>query len=108
MMDPGQLRDRVTIQRDSGTSGDGGAYEPTWIEVAQVWANVRPLTVRESLVAQQTASRVNYVVTIRYRQDVSAEMRLVWRGASMNILGVTNPDQHRAFLEITAVLGAPT
>lgn len=104
-MTAGQLRERVTIQQAVETPDGGGGSSIDWQDVATVWAEVRPLSGRERLQAQQLESAVNYRIRIRFRSDITAGMRLVWRDQVMNIRAVYNEDQKRAYLTLDCESG---
>jgi SPP1 family predicted phage head-tail adaptor len=87
----GALDQRLTLESPSRASDGGGGAVVTWVEVAEVWAAVRPISGDERLRADQVAGRVTHSVTIR-RRDVTPAMRL--RSGSR-------------VLDIVAVLDAP-
>lgn len=76
-----ELRERVRIERPV-TADDGyGGKSVTWSELATVFAEVKPLIgiLNERLVGEQRTANAGYRVAIRYRSDVTAAMRLVWK-----------------------------
>jgi len=54
---------------------------------------VRPLTTRETLLAQQVASTVTHLVRIRYNTEVSTLHRILWGTRIFDINGVRNIDE---------------
>lgn len=91
MFNAGKLRHRVTIQKPVETQDDeSGAVDVVWHDVATVWAAIEPLSAREFIAAQAEDSRISARVTIRYRQDVTAKMRLFHaaKGVYYDIHGV--------------------
>lgn len=84
----GKLRHRITIQRCVISQDSAGNIGSTWEDVAEVWAAVEPLSAREFIAAQATLSKVVARITIRYRDDVRADMRIVHGGDIYNIEGV--------------------
>lgn len=73
----GKLRHRVTIQRPVNVQdADDGAMVTTWQDVATVWAAIEPLSAREFIAAMAEDSKVSTRITMRYRSDISHEMRL--------------------------------
>jgi len=92
-LDAGKLRHRVTIQRQTvGHDSDGGR-KVTWDDVATVWAAIEPLSARERLVADQVQSEVTARITIRYRDDVDATMRVKHGDDLYNIHGVIRDNE---------------
>lgn len=86
MIEAGKLRHRVRIEkydyvRDS--HGDviqdpySGAVSQEWVEIAEVWAAVEPLSAREFVQSQSMQSQVSARIVIRHRDDLDASMRLV-------------------------------
>ncbi len=85
------LRHRVTIQKPVETQDtDSGAVIVSWQDVATVWSEIAPLSAREFIAAQAEDSKINTRITIRYRNDVTAKMRLYHSSKDMyyNIEGV--------------------
>lgn len=88
-MRAGRLRHRVTIEQPTTTQDPNtGEQVPGWAAVATVWASVEPLSAREFIAAGAGQSSVSARVMMRYRSDVTAGMRLTYRGKVYNIKGV--------------------
>jgi SPP1 family predicted phage head-tail adaptor len=97
----GDLRERVFIQRDAGASRDAvGGLVPSWETVANVWARVAPMSTGEQFRRQQMQANANWKVTVRYRNDLSPKMRVVWGSRTFEVKGVTNADERRRFLDL--------
>ncbi len=75
-MQSGKLRHQVTIKRPVETQNTYGEPEVRWQDVATVWAQVEPLRGREYFAAKQMVSEVEARITIRYRSDVTAKMKV--------------------------------
>jgi SPP1 family predicted phage head-tail adaptor len=102
----GQLRERVIIERPVRTADGAGGADVTWETLATVWAEVMALGGTEHVLAERDEARGPHRITIRFRGDVTAEMRLVWRGQTLNIRGMRDPDGKRQWLAINAESGA--
>jgi SPP1 family predicted phage head-tail adaptor len=77
----GELRDRVTLEQPvTAADGQGGRVVTGTTTLARnVAANVQPAGAgAEQLQAAAVRAVVRYVVTLRYRADVSVGMRLQW------------------------------
>lgn len=97
----GKLRHRVTIQAQQNTQDPvTGANIVTWVDVATVWASVEPLSVREFIQSQATQSEISARITIRYRPDLDASMRFVFRSKIYNPAGML-PDAVSGIEHIT-------
>lgn len=87
-MRSGMLRHRVTLQRfQQGQDAYGGPVE-TWEDVATVWASLEAMNGREFFASKQAQSEVTQRIRIRYRADVTADMRVVHGG---RVFGIVAP-----------------
>lgn len=74
----GELRDKVVIQqKTSGTDAWGAPLPEAWADYASLWANIRFLSGTESIKAGADVSVVRASIRIRWRQDVTAGMRVI-------------------------------
>lgn len=87
-MKAGELRHRVSIQANQDIQDpDTGAMTPAWVEIGKAWAAIEPLSAREFISAQAVQSKVTTRITMRYRDGITAAMRLVHNGRIYNIEG---------------------
>lgn len=94
-MQAGKLRHRVALEglvAGSPQQHDTGEPDVSFTESAAVWADVRPLSGRQLLAAQQIASEVTTEIEIRYRAGVTAGMRVVHGSTVYEIKAVVNPE----------------
>lgn len=85
----GKLRHRAELQEQQVEQDlVTGEMLTTWVTIARPWAEIVPLSAREFIAASAEQSEARARITIRYRQDVNASMRIVHRGMAYNILGV--------------------
>ena len=117
--DRGRLRHYVRIERKVNVLDSGGnvvqnlqtgEIETEWeplASVPNVWAEIRPLSAREFLAAQQTQSQVNCMLTIEFRSDLDPTMRIVDEaGTIYNIAGlIPDPVSNREWLTIPCSYG---
>ena len=68
-MSAGKLDRRVTVQRRQATTDSYGQESGTWVDIATVWANVKPIGGREKLRAMAYESTLTHTVMVRYRAD---------------------------------------
>ena len=93
----------ITLQSPAGTRDAVGERTTTWVDVAQVWAAISPLSVRDLLAAGQTQSEVTHRVRIRYSASVAAldaSWRVVYGARVLVIGGVRNIDEADRVLEL--------
>lgn len=106
-MRAGKLRHRITIEKPTNVQDPvTGATTAGWEPVATVWASVDPLSVREFISASATQSAVSARITIRYRPDIMANMRVLHAGGVYNIEGVlADPNTGREYLTLPVSMG---
>lgn len=104
-MSAGALRQRVTLEAPLRTPDGAGGAEIGWSEVATLWAAVEMPGGGEVAAGERLEARTRLRVTIRFRADVTAAMRLVWRGEALNIRAVADRDGRRRFLTLDCEAG---
>lgn len=85
MIDPGRLRERVTVQRASETRNRVGEAVQTWETHAERWASVQGVSAREFLLSGQQQTEISHRVYMRYVDGLDSTMRIVWRGRVLEI-----------------------
>ena len=86
-MQAGQLNQLLTIQQRQVGLDAAGQESTTWVDVDTAWAEVLPLRGRDFIAAAQAQATFDAKVTMRWRADVSAGMRLLWKGQPLEIVG---------------------
>lgn len=102
-MRAGTLRERVTIQSFTVIQDEYGEPIETWANLATVptvWANVASRAAGERFIsgAEQVQSQITHTVRIRYRDDVTVQMRLVWGVSLLQIENVIDPNGRKSDL----------
>ena len=85
MIDPGRLRERVTIQQATETRNALGETVQSWSTFADRWASVDGLSSREVLLQGQQRTEISHRVRMRYVTGLTQTMRLLWRGRVLEI-----------------------
>ena len=85
----GRLRHRVKILKPNRTADGFGGNTDTPDDVATVWAQVSQLSGTEAVVAGALTGERVYEVKIRYREGISPDHTLDWRGTILEIRGTT-------------------
>lgn len=89
----GKLRHRITIQRRVETRAPNGDVKVSWVDHAEVWAAVEPLSVQAFIAARSAQSQVTARITVRRRDDLDPTMRILHRGRIYNPQGwLADPD----------------
>jgi SPP1 family predicted phage head-tail adaptor len=79
----GELDQRITIQQMTVVRGSLGGHDETWSTLATVWAKTIDMTGREIYNAKEMGSAASMMITIRWRSDVKAAMRVIFSDGSM-------------------------
>ena len=92
-MQPGQLRERVDIQRAAETRNALGEVTQAWATYASRYAAVMTLRSREALNAQQQGLTVTHKVKLRHVDGLKSSDRIVWRNRTLEIVSVLEFEQ---------------
>ena len=104
MIEPGKLRERVTVQIASGTTNTFGETVLAWNNSTAVWASVEGVTARESLGLGQQEIAVTHRVKMRYLPGLTQNMRLSWRSRTLDIVSLLehgNRSEHELICQET-------
>lgn len=95
----GRLRHRVELQSASMTQDASGEEIETWATIATLWANVAPVGRTERFVsgADQQLATITHRVEIRYRTNITNEMRFKWGARILDIEGYEDPSTKQAY-----------
>lgn len=91
----GRLKHRVELQQQIAGLDALGRQNRTgaeWTKVAKLWAEVLEVSGREAERARQIVADASHAVTIRYRDGVTNEQRLLFRGRVLEIRAVLDED----------------
>lgn len=104
-MNPGKLRQRITIQSRSVSQDSYGGQSETWATVMTVWAQITSLSSRELVAAQAGQSEITHQIRIRYVAGITADMRAVYNGRYFNLALPINTEERNIELVIPCVEG---
>lgn len=100
----GELDQRVSFLRETKVDDGMGGSTVTWPSIATVWAHVRPMSGAEREHSDRLNAQANYLIVIRYRDDITESDVAEWKGTRFNIRFAK--DRARStFLEIEAEKG---
>lgn len=102
---PGELDQRVQIQKAMRSDDGLGGASVEWKTIATTWAHVRPLRGSERVHGEQIQSPAGYLVVVRYRQDVDESFRILWNGKAMNINFIQDGGARSAYLPMECTAG---
>ncbi len=86
----GTLNERIAIESPVRTQNSVGEETTTWATFATVWADVQQASGTERFMSGADVIQATgvYDITVRYRIDLTTQMRIQWRGRTMNILSI--------------------
>lgn len=84
----GKLNHRIRLESLETSQDSSGDTVEDWIYQGDVWAEVAPVSAREFVSAAAMQSKIVARITIRYREDVQANWRILFRNRYYNIEGV--------------------
>lgn len=101
MIDVGKMRKRITImQKTDGTDGMNQS-KVGWEPYRDVWATVNPYKSSEVSFVSKLKPEVTHRIYIRFRPDITADMRIRYHGRTFEIAGPPiDIDERHEILEI--------
>jgi SPP1 family predicted phage head-tail adaptor len=84
----GKLRHRIRLESLQTEQDSNGDTVEEWTSQGDVWAEVVPSSAREFVASDAMQSRVVARITVRRRDDIQPNWRILWRGQYYNIEGV--------------------
>jgi len=76
-MDTGRLRHPLKVESfQSAQDPDTGEMVQEWVEIASVWAAIEGVSGQEFFASGAEQSITTHKITIQYRDDITADMRL--------------------------------
>ncbi len=96
----GDMRHRITFQKEVKTVDGSKGFTVAWQDVISVWASVGPLSGREYFQSHQIKAEITHRVKIRYRTDITVKMRIKHRDRVLEIESILDKKERREELEI--------
>ena len=105
-MQAGRLRHRLAIRQPTISRNEVGEEIITWATLATVWGRIEALRGEEQLAANQLTAEIVARATLRYRADVSTDMRIQYDSSEYDIDAVL-ADPLKTSLTLTLTAPAP-
>lgn len=99
-MDIGRLRHRITFQKLLESKNEYGEVTNQWEDYKTVWAEIKPVSGKQFFEAKQINSEISHNVYIRYRLDLSPNMRILYKGRVFDILYIMNVNEDNSLMQI--------
>lgn len=97
-----EFRHRITFQKLVRASDGMGGFSTDWTDVITVWAKIEPLSGSERLNSERLETQRSHKVQIRYRPEITTDMRILFRDRILQVHGVHSPDERRGYTFIDA------
>lgn len=103
-MNPGKLRERITIEECVEVVDEDGFSVMAWQTKAKAWAYVNNLFGKEYWTAKQYNAENTVEFTIRFSacKNISDKERIVFRSKVYNILSVDNVQYKNEYIKLKA------
>lgn len=102
MIDPGKLRERITVEQAAETRNSLGETVLSWTTFAERWASVEGVSSREALELGRVEVSISHRVRLRYLDGMTHNMRIIWRGRTLEIVSLLeygNRSEHVAICQ---------
>lgn len=93
----GALRTRLTLETPVDTPDDIGGMIRTYTPLTSVWAAIEPLSATRIWQAQQAEQQISHRITLVFRADLTADMRLRFGARVFEIQAAYDLDETRRF-----------
>lgn len=110
-MGAGQLRKRVTFEREQRSADGAGGAAVKWVPELTVWGGLITERGRERLEAGRLESANTAILKVRSSSAarcIDASYRAQIDGVSYQVRSIDNPDQRNKYLEMVVERGVAT
>ncbi|CBJ37892.1 putative phage head-tail adaptor [Ralstonia solanacearum CMR15] len=105
-MQRGKYNRRIALQRRQEGRTPSGQPINAWVEVAKPWARVLGENGKEFIAAGRETAEREMSLRIRYRADVTAAWRVIFRGQPCDIKAVLPDEVRREHVDLVVTVGA--
>ena len=96
----GQMRTRILLQRPVRSQLPDGQPVDGWEDVGPDWADARTLQGLEAIKADATAHTARMSCRLRYRADITSDMRVLVAGEAWGIVSQQPEVGRRRFVDL--------
>jgi SPP1 family predicted phage head-tail adaptor len=104
-MATGNLNKRMTLQKETLVPDGSGGKKGSWIDIAPLWAELIPIATDTVVVVSNYNRRLTHKIVLRYREDISTGMRLVFGSRSFVVRAIVDRDEKNEWLDLWAEEG---
>ena len=98
----------LEIETPTRLPNGAGGFVKGWTSAGDAWAEMIPLRGDEALEQSVQRSTQLWKITVRWRENLDEQCRLLFGGKPINIRTCEDPDGRRAELVMTGESGVPT
>lgn len=98
-----EFKHKITFQKLSITTNENGFEVEEWQDFITCWAKVENLRGREFFAAEAVQAEKTVKFTIRYLQDLTEDMRILFEDKQYNITFIDNIQYRNKYIEIKAL-----
>jgi SPP1 family predicted phage head-tail adaptor len=91
----GLLRERIVIEQPISLRNEMGLRQPGWERVCRCLASVMLDSIAAETEAQSLSSMPRYKVTIRWREGIALDQRVIWRGRTLAVRQLLDDPRRR-------------
>lgn len=88
----GHLRHRIGLYVPSQIADDLGGTITQWSFERAFWAAVEPRSISEVRENGRLSVTQTYRITVRYIANFPSRSRLIWKGRTLRVVAVSDPD----------------
>ena len=96
----GNFRTRILIQRPIQDQDEAGQPIDGWTDIGPDWADFRVLSGLEAIKADAVTSVTKASCRVRYREDLTPEMRAMVAGEAWGIVSIQPDVNKRRFVDL--------
>jgi SPP1 family predicted phage head-tail adaptor len=104
VINPGELRTSITLQKRTVTANSGGFPSPGWSTLATVWARWENVHGGEVWQAETVQAERAATVLIRYRSDVDTTCAVLLGSDRYQVVSMDNIQQRGEYIELKVKL----
>lgn len=104
----GRMRHRAELQKQEEVPDGAGGWETQWVKDRDIWCWIRPTSGSQRLESMRRDSMVSHEIFTRFREDVTTNKRITYRGKTYRLEAIWSPDEREEFLQIVAMEGVAT
>ena len=105
MIRSGTMREMIQVQTPVTETNEFGEAVLTWRDCFKCYAAIQQLTVAQLARANRAESQASYNVTIRWQENISLPLRLIWlnnKCRTMYVSAAVADDAKRTNIVLTA------